>query len=72
MNSFILLTSELPDPAVPESSIDAIISAASTVTSMVGKVFDVITGNGLLAVYAAVGLICVGITVFARLKRVAK
>ncbi len=51
---------------------DAIITATSTVTSMVTTVFNAITGNALLTVYAAVGLICVGITVFARLKRVAK
>lgn len=51
---------------------DAIVTATNTVTSMVSTVFGLITENALLAVYAAVGLICVGITVFARLKRVAK
>lgn len=51
---------------------EAIITAVDTVISMVGSVFNIITGNSLLSVYAAVGLLCVGITVFARLKRVAK
>ncbi len=51
---------------------EAITTATATVISMVGTVFDAITGNALLAVYAAVGLICVGITVFAKLKRVAR
>lgn len=69
MMNVMLLSAETSSTT---SSIDTIVSAASTVVSMVGKVFDLITGNGLLAVYAAVGLLCVGITVFAKLKRVAK
>ncbi len=51
---------------------DAIVTATSTVVSMVGTIFDAITGNGLLTVYAATGLLGVGIGVFAKLKRVAK
>ncbi len=68
MVNFMLLSAGTP--AV--SSIDAIVGALGTVTDMVAKVFSIITGNGLLAVYAAVGLICVGITVFAKLKRVSR
>lgn len=64
----LLLSAETP--AV--SSIDAIIGATSTVTNMVGSVFNMITGNALLAVYASVGLLCVGITIFTRLKRVSR
>lgn len=51
---------------------DAILSATSTVTSMVSTIFSTITGNGLLTVYASAGLLGVGIGVFSRLKRVAK
>ncbi len=64
----MLLSGEVP----AASGIDAIVGASETVTNMVGAVFSAITGNGLLTVYAAVGLICVGIAVFRRLKRVAR
>lgn len=51
---------------------EAITTAVTTVTSMVSTVFTMITGNALLTVFAAAGLLGVGITVFRRLKSVAK
>lgn len=68
MSGFALLSIETPSPA----PIDTIISATDTVASMVSSVFGAITGNPLLSVFAAAGLLVVGIGVFSRLKRVAR
>ncbi len=47
----------------------AIVSGATTITTLVGNVFDMITSNPLLCVFAAAGLLGVGIGVFKKLKR---
>lgn len=49
----------------------AVTSAADTVTTFVGKVFTLMTGNPLLCVYLASGLISVGIYKFVQLRRAA-
>lgn len=54
------------------TGITAITGAVSTITTMVGDVFSTITGNALLCVFAAAGLLGVGISVFRRLKRAAR
>ncbi len=54
------------------SSLATIVSATDTITSMVGKIFDLIVGNPLLCVFCAAGLLGVGISVFRKLKRAAK
>ena len=46
----------------------AITGSVSTVTQMVGEVFNMITGNPLLSVFVAASLIGVGISVFRRIK----
>lgn len=50
----------------------AIVNGATTITTLVGNVFDMITSNPLLCVFAAAGLLSIGIGVFKRLKRAAK
>ena len=55
-----------------EASVTTIVSAADTVTSMTSKVFSMIAGNGLLSVYAASGLVGVGVLTFKRLKKASR
>lgn len=50
----------------------ALMAGTSTITTMVGDVFSLITGNALLCVFAAAGLLGVGISIFRRLKRAAR
>ena len=49
--------------------LSAITGAFSTVTSLVSTVFSLITGNPLLAVFVAIGLMGSGIGIFKRLKK---
>ena len=51
---------------------ESITTAMSTVTTVVGNVFTMITGNELLATFAAAGLISVGIGVFSAIKGAAR
>ena len=50
----------------------AITGGVSTLTTVVGDVFQMITSNPLLCVFAAAGLLSVAIGVFRRLKRSAR
>ena len=54
------------------TGISAILAGTGSLTTLVGDVFNMITGNGLLVVFAAAGLIGVGIGIFRRLKRAAR
>ncbi|MCD8017391.1 MAG: hypothetical protein LUE97_06305 [Oscillospiraceae bacterium] len=51
---------------------DTILAAVATVTTVVGNVFDMITGNALLVVFVAASLVGVGIKVFKSIKSAAK
>lgn len=51
---------------------EAITTGMTTVTTVVGNVFTMITGNELLATFAAAGLIGVGIGVFSAIKGAAR
>lgn len=61
-------------PVILESAggISAVTGGLSTLTTVVTEVFSMITGNALLVVFAAAGLLGVGISIFRRLKRAAK
>lgn len=50
------------------TGMDAVIAAMTTITELVGSVFDVMTGNPLLTVFLAAGLLTVGISIFTQLK----
>lgn len=45
-----------------------ILAQSTNLTTVVGDVFTIITGNGLLAYYAVVGVVIAGIKIFKRLK----
>lgn len=50
------------------TGMNAVIAAMDTITELVGSVFDVMTGNPLLTVFLAAGLLTVGISTFTALK----
>lgn len=50
------------------TGMNAVIAAMSTITELVGSVFDVMTGNPLLTVFLAAGLLTIGISIFTQLK----
>ena len=47
---------------------EAIVNAADTVVAMMGKVFEIMTGNPFLTTLRAVSLISVGVSVFAMIR----
>ena len=54
------------------TGMEQITAAMDTVTTVVGSVFTLITGNPLLAAFAAAGLLGVGIGVFSAVKGAAR
>lgn len=51
---------------------DAILASTSTLTTLVGDVFDLMTANPLLTLFLAASLVGIGITLFKKIKRAAK
>ena len=51
---------------------ETILAASETLTSVVGTVFTLITGNPLLSVFCAGSLIGVGVAVYKRVKGAAR
>ena len=49
-----------------------ILAQITNLTTVVGDVFSLITGNAYLAFFAAVGLIVAAIKIFRKLKKAAK
>lgn len=56
----------------PVTGINAILGQITNLTTVVGNVFTIITGNAYLAYFAAVGLVVAGIKIFKKLKKAAK
>lgn len=54
------------------SGMPAVLSAFDTVTSLMTKVWDLMTSNPLLTLFLAAGLVAVGVRVFRQIKRAAK
>ena len=54
------------------TGLSAILTGTETVITLVGNVFTLITSNPLLCVFAAVGLLGVGVGVFKMLKRASR
>lgn len=50
----------------------AVLSAFDTVTSLMTKVWDLMTSNPLLTLFLAAGLVAIGVRVFRQIKRAAK
>lgn len=54
------------------TGMEAILTGLETVSTVVGQVFTMISGNALLASFAAAGLLCVGVGVFSSIKGAAR
>lgn len=50
----------------------AVISAMSTVTQLMGNVWELMTSNPLLTLFVAAGLIPVGVSAFVAIRNAAK
>lgn len=50
----------------------AVIAAMSTVTELMGSVWDLLTSNPLLTLFVAAGLLPVGIRIFVKLRNAAR
>ena len=59
------------EETVATTGMESIISATETISTLVGSVFDMITGNALQVVFVAAGLIGVGVGVFKKIKKAA-
>lgn len=51
---------------------ESILGQVTNLTTVVGNVFTIITGNAYLCYYAAVGLVIAAIRIFRGLKRAAR
>lgn len=60
------------EECLQETGLSAVLAGTSTITTLVGDVFDMITANPLLCVFVAASLLGVGISVFKRIKRAAR
>lgn len=56
----------------PATGMDAILGAMTTLTTLMGNVFELMTANPLLTLFLASSVLTVGIGVFAKVKRGAK
>ena len=50
----------------------AVIAAMDTIVELMGKTWDLITGNPLLTLFVAAGLLPVGISLFTSLRNAAR
>ena len=53
---------------IQEAGLATVLAGTSTITTLVGDVFDMIVSNPLLCIFVAASLIGVGISVFKRIK----
>lgn len=51
---------------------EGILTATATVTTLVGDVFSLMTGNAMLVVFLAASMLGVGISMFKRVKRASR
>ncbi len=54
------------------TGMDAVLAATDTITSLLSKVWSVMTANPLLTVILASGLLSIGLAVFRKVKRTAR
>lgn len=56
----------------PVTGMDAILAQITSLTTVVGDVFNIITANAYLAYFAAVGLVIAAVRIFRKLKKAAR
>ncbi len=54
------------------TGMEAVLSATDTITSLMSKIWNVMTGNPLLTLFLAAGVLGVGLTIFNKVKKSAK
>ena len=68
---YISVMPMLLDPVTP-TGFDAILAQFTNLSTVVGNVFTIITGNQYLAYMAVVGVVIAAIRIFKKLKKAAK
>ena len=63
---------EAVTPTTPTTGLDTILAGTSTLSTLVGEVFTLLTANPLLTLFLAASLIGLGLSLFRKLKRTAK
>lgn len=56
----------------PVTGFDAILAQITNLTTVVGNVFSLITGNAYLAYFAVVGVVIAAVRIFKKLKKAAR
>lgn len=54
------------------TGMEAVLSATDTISTLLGKVWTIMTSNPLLTVTVAAGLLSIGLAVFRKVKKTAK
>lgn len=54
------------------TGMDAVLSATDTITSLMSKIWNVMTGNPLLTLFLAAGVLTLGLGIFRAVKKTAK
>lgn len=60
------------EETVVSTSMETILAAGETVTTLVGDVFDMMTANPILTVMLMASLVGVGVSVYKRIKKAAR
>lgn len=56
----------------PVTGFDAILAQITNLTTVVGNVFTLITGNAYLAYFAVIGVVIAAVRIFKKLKKAAR
>lgn len=62
----------MPEASATTTTVASILSNVSSIKTVVGDVWDVMTGNPILCVFMCVSLLSIGFVVFRKAKRAAR
>lgn len=62
----------MPEASTTTTTVTSILSNVSSIKTVVGDVWDVMTGNSILCVFICVSLLSIGFAVFRKAKRAAR
>lgn len=62
----------MPEASTTTTTVASILSNVSSIKTVVGDVWDVMTGNPILCVFICVSLLSIGFAVFRKAKRAAR
>ena len=72
MQFLAMATPETAVPGVAAAGMEAVMSALTTVTSLMGTVVSAVVGNEFLVIPFAAGFLAIGVRCFRMLKRAAR